>query len=87
MIIIIFIFYRDYHKKQDHLKLLREKVSLFFIVVIPFVFVTCWYQMLFLENVICHKNNTLQNSNFKLKESLRYIIFLSLLSGIKQESR
>lgn len=47
LIIIIFIFYRDYHKKQDHLKLLREKVSLFFIVVIPFVFVTCWYQMLF----------------------------------------
>ena len=40
-----------------------------------------------MENVICHKNNTLQNSNFKLKESLRYIIFLSLLSGIKQESR
>ena len=36
---------------------------------------------------ICHKNNSLQNSNFKLKEPLRYIIFLSLLSGIKQESR
>ena len=47
LIIIIFVFYRDYHKKQDHLKLLREKVSLFFIVVIPFVFVTYWYQMLF----------------------------------------
>ena len=40
-----------------------------------------------MENVICHKNNSLQNSNFKLKEPLRYIIFLSLLSGIKQESR
>ena len=40
-----------------------------------------------MENVICHKNNSLQNSNFKLKVPLRYIIFLSLLSGIKQESR
>ena len=40
-----------------------------------------------MEKVICHKNNTLQKSNFKLKVPLRYIIFLSLLSGIKQESR